>query len=1055
VDKAEAVRRFVREHTLFLGSASATTETVRKLRIEFAHRASLKSAERFSNIDVAKEFAGLLLRSKRPTRDSFLLQLGTVPFIREVAGVLEPGLLFDVSTQPENPVLLPEDLSKLATTDYRREVEDKLRGELEKETREDLKGQIEEVDRLKEGLEKERAELARFRSDLDSIPDDSSIEDLANTLLPEAAGPPEIPPEAWWTEVGLRGDPFPSNMGLIGFNPQDYDGIVVKTPFFTRYLQQATSTPKALLEKTTLVLGEFGSGKTTLFQYLAADVSRVGLLPINVVLSPHPSVESLTTRMLEQIADGLAAAYAARFGRDPRATHNARDSYALSAELFTDLQRETHSIGLLVLVDGLHKGTSYQAQVLEFLQQIQNVQEYFQYRAVPMGLLVAGSPLWEREFERVPSLSGSYYRKDSIPPLAEDAAVDAVERRIQFFARDPATPPKIDSEGLRLAYRVLAQRIPRPLTFRDYLDHVRTRLEAREFAELGVSVALHVETVEGVRSFLKTSPLAREFDRLWAELPGHPTLRKAARRTLLEILASKHGLSESGKFFQRHRGAFKLLQRNRLISRQRTAESFGWTFSQELRDTLADAVKHLHNSARDILRAALDEPEQVRAAETALIYGGTVERLRHDAQSWRDSWPELAGFMEEARSKLESLDQSLAQKHLRSVQQDDVRVPIQLIIEGINSACYPDPVSGSERWTLFRESFICPENVEQISRFDGPDFSMPSNETAISAVLQEHARVVSQLVDLLEDLVKGESIIRLSSRNLTLDELGKLHLARSRFLKTAYEEALVIGLDILEERIRQNVFVALRATWADGAYARLPPDVQEAIGRLPDRGHPRARRAADANFLYDVNRSDYRKILEEANIRRAVFGPLLGDRERQRFFDTIALAFSLGDRVAHRDRPEYFRAHSTEIGSVLRELPSMLEIFHGVCERFVNPTRSELTRQSDEGLSVCFSDGTAVQPAAATIRVAGKEALDLGWLILEHSSPRPWAIDSLLTPCISGNSAPEVHIAVVRGLLKSGQISLSRGRLSPLNLFVTPKGVAAYAARSHKRRAHD
>ena len=100
------------------------------------------------------------------------------------------------------------------------------------------------------------------------------------------AKPPVKEPEKrstlWWKEIGLLGDPFPTYTGLDQIPPDKYDDVVVLTPFFRRYIQEANKHPGMLIGKTILIGGEFGSGKTTLLQYLSAAMGRHGVMPVRV-----------------------------------------------------------------------------------------------------------------------------------------------------------------------------------------------------------------------------------------------------------------------------------------------------------------------------------------------------------------------------------------------------------------------------------------------------------------------------------------------------------------------------------------------------------------------------------------------------------------------------------------------------------------------------------------------------------------------------------------------------------------------------------------------------
>jgi hypothetical protein len=83
VDKTEATRHFCRENVAFLSSPQATDDTVRKLRLEYSSAHNLKTAERFSNQDIAHEIVELYLRTHRVSLEKFLEDVSSVQFIKD------------------------------------------------------------------------------------------------------------------------------------------------------------------------------------------------------------------------------------------------------------------------------------------------------------------------------------------------------------------------------------------------------------------------------------------------------------------------------------------------------------------------------------------------------------------------------------------------------------------------------------------------------------------------------------------------------------------------------------------------------------------------------------------------------------------------------------------------------------------------------------------------------------------------------------------------------------------------------------------------------------
>jgi hypothetical protein len=112
---------------------------------------------------------------------------------------------------------------------------------------------------------------------------------------------------------------------------------------------------------------------------------------------------------------------------------------------------------------------------------VQNTLTYFTRNKIKLGFIIAGSQTWKFELENNPSMSGSYYRIDEIPILTEEDAVEAIKRRINLYQAELTQPITIDENSLRKSFQVLSGRLPNPVNFRDFISHVRRRLDFNKF----------------------------------------------------------------------------------------------------------------------------------------------------------------------------------------------------------------------------------------------------------------------------------------------------------------------------------------------------------------------------------------------------------------------------------------------------------------------------------------------------------------------------------------------------------------------------------------------
>lgn len=1029
------VSRFVRDHIRGLTSSSATLQTVKKLRQDYFDRHKLKAGDRFSNQETAEEVAKTLAKRRGRDVNLFLADCHQIPWLAETLNEESLRLFYDL-VHPAPSLLTPQDLALLQKEDHVRAVEDKLAERARADAQAEVEAQRQQLEGERQLLLEEKAELDKYKSHLHEIPLETTLAQLREDL--EAHQPEESvrSTRVWWKEAGLAEDPFPSNRGLTGFNAEKYDAVVVRTPLHDFYLEAVKTDPERLFGKTIVVIGEFGSGKTTLFQYAAATAGHAGILPALVFIAPHPSVSSLVTTMLQRLDAILAETHAARGAVDPRRFAQGEDLEKAVAERLLTLQ-ESGIRGFLVFIDGLHKGTAYTEQVFDFLQQIQTIQEYLEASNVLVGFIVAGSPYWERELINRPSLSGSVYRRDKLPDLTEDQAVEAVERRIRAFTPQDSPPIRLRRDSLRQAYRALAHRLRRPVTFRDFLDHIRGRLEAGAYEEAGLTVALHVETVNAVHGFFATSSIGGQYRDLWRELAAEATLRRACQRTIGLIL-SAGGVAESHPLFRQLRGGFYLLYKYELIV-QRAAEdaAFKWHLSPPLVAVTNDAAQRLKVEPEAVLRAAFEEESNLRSTEAKTIYATTIALLSESSSSWRDAWEPVSQRLDSAHAALIAIDRCVEAGKLETLEPALLSRSLRGLVVAVNYVIYANEPTEDAIWTAFERAWAAPENVEAIKHMGTLD-ALPHGQTAVLGQLHEHSQRVQQLLHVLQELVLGESICRLRGRKLSAETLDALHELRISFLHQNFQNVVAGCSELLERRIRETVYPALRALWGDKAISRIPKDVQEAIAKVPQRGHPRAKREADSNFLYDVSRSQYSKIIFEGTVAKALFGEHVDAGSRERIRDHIELSFSMNDRLAHRDRGSYFREKATEVGDILKGLPRTLEVLQAISTRFACDGEFVFERDSDGSYRGQFNP--SFLPATATHRISKKEGLAVSKAILDAAAAKDIHVENLTSPLVAGSVPPELQLLILRVLLRYKFLAVAESPDGPAVIALTEAG---------------
>lgn len=1044
MDKKEALTRFVKENLAVLSSEKASLNLVKKLRKKFYEKHSkekyeLSSGAMFRVEEIAEEIAKLIVVQKNPTFDQFTEMIRQVPFLKEKIPRSKLEVIHSEYSKRVDSVLTPSDLSRINQDDFIKQIEKRFNEKAKEKAEEEISRQKEEIKKMKLELEQEKKEIEQFRSELDLLPESASLDILEEYVEKPKDELTLEPKRPWWEMLRLEGNPFPSTLGLGEIPTSKFSEIVVNTGFIKNYLDVITNKPEELLGKNILIIGEYGSGKTTLFDFLRYKAGNSRILPIKMTLSVIPAGESLINGMLHQIYDNVSETYKIRKEYDPRREKITGDLQLTISNLLRDLQNDGTE-GFLILIDGLNKEEDLLDRVFQFLRYLQNIQELLSSRGVRAGFLVAGAERWKKDIIEIPSLSGTFYDVDTIPPITENEAIEAFRKRLKSYAEEGAEPPKVREGSLKRAFRVIKQR-KGSVTFRSFLTDIRDRLLAYEFDEVGLEVDIQFETVDAVHAYFQRTLMSKNFSEINADLNRKTVLRRACKRVVLGLYKSgTRGVTETNPLFSLNKGAFYLLSKYAFISQVRASQEapFKWYLSPEYRYAITEICENLKIDVVDVLTSTFEESLALREKESMTIYSSALTSINEKALTWIDSYPLVAKKLRFAFDTLteisemsQNVKEQLTVKHLKE--------PVLNLIDSINSILYGKEIAPEERWTYFKDSWACPENIAPIQRFTNWNRVIPDNETTIYGILQDHNQVVLDLLLLLSDLIVGEGIARLSNRKLSLSEFHDVHSTRMLFHNMNYKSAADKTKELAESAIRNTIYHALRAVWGDEYQKTIPKDIQKGLDGLTTRGEPRVQRGADVNFLYDVSRSEYPKILLDNVVYSAIFSDILNKYDKQKLDNFLTLTFSLGDRKAHEDRGTFFSSHAIEIRDSLQSLPWFLEVLHRVVYKFISECKFEY-QISDTGIKAMFLEGTRQNFKPSLISINDKEAKKILRYFLDFLSIRNLTIDSLESICSKPSTEPEFQIVVLRIICDTSLINIKNEPISLPVIAITPKG---------------
>lgn len=1031
MEKEEALNVFLKNNIAFLTSHGATSKDVKKLRQAFQTDMELRSSAYFTNRNVAEIIVREVTRLKREeSPDTIFDMVKSVMFIDKELTEQIIKTIISKNIGQHGSILTKEDFSKFGSKTYLEDLEKKFEDRAMLKVQEEISDEKNKLSTLIAEAEREKELLEIYKSELDELP--FVIEFKEEDLIVESKkGIGEV---AWWKKLALLGNPFPPEFkGLIGIPEEIYDDVVVRTNFVNSYVAKIENNPEELLGVSIIITGQYGSGKTTILDLVSYKCGERGILPCKIKLMPSPDAGAIINELLRQIGKELGQITANLSGFDKRAEYGNIDSLSKLTPVIDDFKKYDGE-GLIIFIDGLHKGTQYFSQTVEFLQQLQTIHEYIVEAGVPCGFLIAGSIFWEKEISGLASIGGSISDIERIPALSEYDAVESVVRRIQSFSPKGKSAPTINKDSVKIAYRTLDERTEDSITFRSFMKHIRDRLKIGNYDEVGIGVSSHFEMIDTIRKFVEASIIGKQFVEIEKEIKTYPNLRIVLCEVLPKIYQLM-GVEENDSLFRSYTKVFNLLKNHGLIVKRKSPRKgyFVWTISSNLARVLGEIQDTYAVSPDEALSSIFESRDKVITEETSSVYSLLLSKISDSVISLKDSWPEISGWLDEIKNVLREIEQQMTSGEIEKINVSSLGESCKLLVGCVLKAGGIPIEDIDDCYFKYNSFWLAPDNVDEIVNMCKHPPKKPASQSEAFGILHFHSNLLEQLMDDLLQLTQGEALSRLTRRQLTDEDLRNIHEARTLFINHSYRETVNLINKVLEEKVRDVFYPLLKVIWGENWLEIIPPDIKEKLEQKEVRGHPRAKRPPDINIFYDISRSEYGKILFQRRYRKQIFGEDIRDIDFSSMKDNWELAFSLGDRESHRDRSVYFREHATEIGDVLRILPV-------ICERFLDMVKRML--YSDEFKYEKKSGGRLVGQyiiegiSTSIITIETNDAKRIMKSILSSISRNPRSAIPLDRILIVDGITIDTQIAIINAMIKRGLLEISKTTF----LTITDKG---------------
>jgi len=826
--------------------------------------------------------------------------------------------------------------------------------------------------------------------------------------------PEELPKEQeereWWEELKLRENPFPGPLdGFFQIDKSLYNEIIIETPPIKWALNEVRKQQISIFHRGFLLGGEFGTGKTTFFDFISPHLTIRRIEPIRIAPSENISEAHYTQEFQKEMCMQVTK-IANRYNLPGT-------SRIIDFEEARLLMLEIQSSGIkgfLVFVDDLHKKTDLN-RVFNFLANLQTTKNNFTRDGINVVFVVSGFPNWGDRIRRNSALTGFFDASDelTLPEVTPQLAAQAIKKRLQAFSLNPEKELAVKEEFLQTVFKQVSAEIGRTnIGFRPYIQEAVKYFQERKFDILSIDFTeLDESTTEAIKQTLEAhNDFKRSIDKL---VFGGRIKKKEVREITLKVLCETYlrkGVSENEDIFNDNKFSFKQLRKCGLIQKCDRKGKLVWGASPFLEELNKKVIEKFSLSMEDYL-------VPIYSTRTQRIRGkkgkqNIVQGFRRDLKGWKD---------ELERSILSNLGIALGMyseyvfqiaetdaKKLRSLQE---MPSIDRIEECI--------------WTMMK----CVIRFESPRLFDLCGESNILGWTLRHRTLEYSSHFISMVRSLKKETITEADIARLISfANDAFVELwnefkqsvkiyGSCHVKcckiTKRVLKTVYSEGNIIlssmrprreyfeFLDKLvgdiEQTIRQYLLVSCSLIFGQ-CHVRVkyyPEDIKSYIVKKISSS---STSYESYNEFENLNRGQYRRLFTQigktSELYRFIIHPLIKNWDSQDTSSFFDLFGELNIITSHmktmsvedikRDVPTFFRLACRLISAISDRLISLVVfnstilrsngktsvVFGYNCEKHGKVMRiAETEEATDLPSAICHHDITGACSAGSTSKI--------------------------------------------------------------------------------------